>query len=229
MPLKRKRSVSRARGTMVRTRSVSRSRRARVAPRRKRVSLDFHRFSRYMDGFPVTTTSVSEGFAYSFQLIDVLSYTEFTAMFDQYKIEKVIFRIQLVTNPDASVDANDAGTGAWHANSNNFYPKLWYIRDDDDSTAETLLSIKERVGVKCKVMRPNQQLSIVIRPKIAVQTYKTATASGYAPKRMFVDCSNPEIPHYGLHMCTDMNGLDPVGTFRFRVDVQYFLAFKGVR
>jgi hypothetical protein len=111
-----------------------------------------------------------------------------------YKIEKVIVKIQLINNPDAAImpNNNPAATN----NLNNFYPKIWYIRDDDDAAAETLLSIKERVGVKCKVMRPNQILNIVIKPKVAVQTYKTATATGYGPKRMFIDCANADVPHY---------------------------------
>jgi len=182
-----------------------------------------------MDGFTFSSTAMSEGFAWSYQLIDVLSYTEFTSMFDMYKIEKVVVKIQLISNPDAVYDVNQNNTSA--GNNNNYFPKVWYIRDDDDAAAETLLSIKERVGVKCKVMRPNQILNIVIRPKVAVQTYKTATATGYGPKRMFIDCANADVPHYGLHLCTDCLGLNPTDAtgFRFRVDTKYYLAFKGVR
>jgi hypothetical protein len=206
------------------SRAVVRAR--RVVPFRRRVSLDYHAFSRYQEAFDISTTATSEGFTYSFALIDVINYTEFTAMFDQYKIHKVVFKIQMVSNPDAFLEVNGAVNSQ---NQTNWYPKIWYIRDYDAGGAETLSSIKERVGAKFFIMRPNKEVSITLKPCVAVQTYKTLTAAGYGPKRMWVDCANADVPHYGLQLVTDCLGNNPVNSFKFRVDVKFYLGFKGVR
>lgn len=213
---------------MVRTRAMSRSRRPRVS--RKRVSLDYHEFARYGDAFPFTSPNVSDSVAYTFQVSDVLSIAEFGALFDSYKIKKVVINIQLVNNPNSTIQP--ANTPAATSNSENFYPKLWYIRDYDDNTTETLLQMKERAGVKYRVMRPNSVLKIVLKPKVQIQAYKTAVSSGYIPKgNQWLDMGDTTIPHYGLKLCSDNLGLDPLSTagFRYRIDVRYHMAFKGVR
>jgi hypothetical protein len=92
--------------------------------------------------------------------------------------------------------------------------------DDDDSGAETQSSIKEWVGVRCQVMRPNDFLTIPVYPKVAVQTYKAVTSSGYGAKRMFVDCGDYSVPHDCLKSVPDSFGLNPADAtgFRYRVD-----------
>jgi hypothetical protein len=199
-PAKRARSTSRA----VRT-QPSRSRSRTRLPTRRAVSLHYHRFTRYSDAVTTTTSNVSEPLTYSFALTDVLSYTEFTAMFDQYKIMAVDFKIQMISNPNAAMDTNYASGSN---NTVNWFPKFWYIRDYDGGGSDTLSQIKERVGVKFFVMRPNKIYNIRIRPKVLVQTYKTSLAAGYAPKQCWIDCVDNNVPHYGLNAVIDMLGLN---------------------
>jgi len=177
-----------------------------------------------------TTTSITEPLTYSFMLADALSYTEFTTLFDEYMIKQVDFKIQMITNPDATWDVNNSTAGS-RDNITNWFPKFWYIRDYDGGGSDTLLQLKERVGVKFFVMRPNKEYTIKIKPKVLVQTYKTLTAAGYGPRRMFVDCANADIPHYGLNACIDCLGLNPADAtgFRFRIEYKFHLAFRGVR
>jgi len=216
---------------MALTRSMSRSRRPRVARRRRAgVRLNYHEFTRYSDAVPQKTSNISEPLTYTFSLTDVLSYTEFTAMFDQYKIKMVEYKIQMISNPDATWGTNNGTAGA-RDNTVNWYPKFWYIKDYDGGGADSLLQIKERVGAKFFVMRPNKEYTIKIKPKVLVQTYKTATAAGYAPKTLWIDCANADVPHYGLNAVIDCLGLNPVDTdgFQFRIEYKFHLAFKGVR
>jgi len=205
------------------SRSRSRARR----PVRRTISLDYHRFTRYGDAVTTTTTSVSEPLTYSWSLTDVLSYAEFTAMFDQYKIVAVDFKIQMISSPDASNLPNSTSS----TNSVNWFPKLWYIRDYDGGGSDTLAQIKERVGVKFFVMRPNKAYNIRISPKVLFQTYKTLTSTGYSPKKGWIDCADNNVPHYGLNAVIDCLGLDPTDAtgFRFRIEPKFHLAFKGVR
>jgi len=203
---------------------------ARRAPmrRRRNVSLDFHQFTRYGDAVTTTTSNVTEPLQYSFALTDVINYTEFTSLFDQYKIKMVDFKIQMISNPDGATQTNVASG----ANSVNWYPKFWYIRDyDGNVSADTLSEIKERVGVKFFVMKPNREYTIRIKPKVLVQTYKTLTTTGYAPKALWIDCASNNVPHYGLNAVVDMLGINPVDAtgFQFRIEYKFHLQFKGVR
>ena len=63
-------------------------------------------------------------------------------------------------------------------NGENFYPKLWYIEDSDDSGTLTLSQLRERQGVKCLVLKPNVELKFFVRPKVLVQTYWTSSNGG---------------------------------------------------
>jgi len=174
-----------------------------------------------------TTTNTSEPLTYSWSLTDVLSYAEFTAMFDQYKIVAVDFKIQMITAPEAGNITNSTAA----TNSVNWYPKFWYIRDYDGGGSDTLSQIKERVGVKFFVMRPNKEYNIRVKPKVLLQTYKTLTSTGYSPKSCWIDCVDNNVPHYGLNCVIDCLGLDPTDAtgFRFRIEPKFHLAFKGVR
>ena len=209
-------------------------RQVRAVPRRvsrlkRKLPLNYHQFTRYSDAVTTTTTSVTEQLTYQFQLTDVIQYTEFTTLFDQYKIRMVEFHIQMISNPDATWLTNDATASA--NNTVNFYPKFWYIKDYDGGGSDSLSEIKQRVGVKFIVMKPNKTYIIMLQPKVLVQTYKTLTSTGYGPKSMFIDCSSPDVPHYGLNAVIDCLGLNPADAtgFRFRVEYKFHLGFKGVR
>lgn len=210
---------------LARSRSASRARTART-----RVSLNTHRYSRWTEPFTKSYDSQGINNDFEFRFNDIISYSEFTNLYDQFKIDYVVVHLSLITNPDASFATNNVPTAA--TNSSNWFPKLWYIRDYDSGSAETLTSIKERQGVKYFVMRPNRSYTIKIRPTVLVQTYRTSTTTGYGPKRMALDFANGvDVPHYGLRTVFDTLGLNPVDNqaFQVRCEVKYYFTCKNVR
>lgn len=210
----------------VASRSVSR---ARAGPRH-RPSLNTHSYSRWSE--PATKSYDSQGIAndFEFKFTDIIGYSEFTSLYDQFKITAVVVHLSLINDPSASIAPNN--DPANQNNSANYYPKLWYVRDYDGGSGETLSSIKERQGVKYFVLRPNRSYKIVIRPMVAVQTYRTSTTTGYGPKRMTLDLANgTDVPHYGLKTVFDTLGLNPVDAqpFKLRYEVKYYFTCKNVR
>jgi len=202
----------------------------RRVPRPKRkLPLNYHQFTRYSDAVTISTTNVTEQLTYQFQLTDVIQYSEFTSLFDQYKIRAVEFHIQMISNPYSVYDVNKNNTSS--GNSNNFFPKFWYIRDYDGGGSDSLSEIKQRVGVKFFMMKPNKTYVITLSPKVLVQTYKTLTSTGYGPRAMFIDCQSPDVPHYGMNAVIDCLGINPADAtgFQFRVEYKFHLGFKGVR
>lgn len=201
------------------------------------ISLNTHRFSRYCAATTELVDSVELDKGYNFQFNDLLGSGEFASLFDRYRLEKVVMTFQLVNNPNAGYYPNVIGTVNTNAvtsyvNSTNFYPKMWYIADHDDDTAEAIVTMKERVGVKCRILQPNKTIKIVVKPAVAAMVYQTAIATGYGPKwNQWIDMTHSTVPHYGLKVAFDTNALDPTDTapFRVRVEKKYYFTCKDVR
>ncbi|AMB43008.1 hypothetical protein [Circovirus-like genome DHCV-5] len=192
-------------------------------------ALTTYRYSRWASTgqtHDVSTTSYQG--AATFTLDDVKGYTDFTSLYDQFMITHAQIHVTLITNPDSAYPINGTGSSAV-INPNNWFPKLWYVFDSDDSSTLSLDVIRERQGVKYKTLRPNSTMIINIKPRCLVQTYRTATSTGYAPRRMFLDVATGyNVPHYGLKFCVDTMGLDPTDKFMVRMETKYWLKFKGV-
>jgi len=209
------------------TRSRSRSR-PRTVLARKGFSLNVHRFSRFSTAADITCNGTTQTGQWFFKFDDILGHAEFGAMFDSFKITKCVVNLQLITNPDSIFAQNTTTT----YQASNWFPKFWYIRDYDGGSADSLAQIKERQGVKFFVLRPNKTYKIAISPMVAVQTYRTATTTGYAPKRLFLDMANgTDVPHYGVNYVVDALGLDPDNTYPFKIryEIKFYFTCKDVR
>lgn len=227
MPFKRKRvtKIKRSR-KMRKATKVTRMSRSRASR-----SLNVHSFSRYAGDntasiVTISTLQLSNNHVFTFN--QLINFAEFANLFDQYMITKVIVTYQLITNPDASNVLNLAGN---NPTPTNWFPTVWSITDYDDNSSENISQLKERIGVRNRILMPNKKLKYVVRPKMLVQTYRTATTTGYAPRRMFVDMSATDIPHYGLKTCFDTGGQDPSDTYPFLVkqEFKYYFTCRNVR
>ena len=190
-----------------------------------------YRYSRYAtDPLDIDLNSTSQGYGTEFALQNVKGYTDFSGLYDSFIITGVQMRIQLISNPNAAYPTN-TGSSSATANPTNWFPKIWYVYDNDDSVALSLSQIRERQGVKSVVLQPNKQLTMFVKPCVAVQTYRTGATTGYAPKRIWLDMATGyNVPHYGFKYVLDANGYDPNDTypFRIRVEYKYYMKFKGV-
>jgi hypothetical protein len=157
----------------------------------------------------------------------LVQHTDFTALFDQYRIRKVTMTVQMINNPDAGTVLNNTST----FNPTNWFPKLWYIFDADGGSDETIASIKERQGVKCRILKPNSTIKISWTPMCRVLTYSTASSTGYSPKNIKVDMTDTNVEHFGLKYVFDANQIDPSDTYPFKFHVETKLHFTcfGVR
>lgn len=222
-------------GSRKRARSVSRSRSSRSSSRvgfrsrsRSRVRAQgVHTFSRHCAATTVDINGTFLSRQYSDKFEDMIQAVDFTSLFDMYRIVKVTYTFQLINVPETTQVLNNVSVGNW----NNWYPKMWYIVDHDGGTTETLNSMRERQGTKCRILQPNKSIKISWTPKCRVLTYATDTTQGYAPRNIKIDMNDTNIPHYGLAVVFDTNGLDPNDTYPFRVAVERKITFKcfGVR
>lgn len=220
----------------VRRRIVSRRSQVGRPRRRLRVSrgrigrgTNVHRYVRFVaTPQTITCTGVEANGCGIFQLQDTQNYTELTALYDRYKITHVQARIQLVTNPNSQFWTNSQTL----SQPTNWFPKLWYCKDYDDSNTETIAALKQRAGTKMFVLKPDKMYKVNIKPAILGQTYRTATTTGYAPMwKQWIDVNNADVPHYGWKYAIDADGLDPIDAFGFqvRIEYKYWITMKDVR
>lgn len=241
MPVSRKRSRS-GRSMFVRrkfplrTRRVSRMRRS---ARQLGVQTGYT-FSRYLASQPSSNYLIANGtyssstsllsptlgvdsirFSQMFTVGSLPSVSEFQNLFDRYRIMKAVVTFKLTSNPD-NIDTSVA-----------FYPTLWYYVDYDDLDTVGLTFIREVQGVKRRVLQPNREVKIVLRPKPLAAVYNNVLTTGYSiprGKSPWIDLANVDVPHYGLKTCIDFEGLQTTGTLPLiKMNVQLFVSYKGVR
>lgn len=230
MAFKRKRFSRRPMSSMFKKRRVPyrKSRYSRF--KRGRIAVSVHKFIRWATSPSTKTCTLANdnAFAEEFTLDKTQNYTEFTQLYDQFQITGVQVQFQLVTNPDSST---------WQGSTNqaqaaNWYPKLWYCRDYDNSTTETVAQLKQRPETRCKVLRPNQILKVFVKPKPSIQFYNGVTATGYGiAKDFWLDVSSSSTPYFGLKYDIDLLGFAATASYPFLVQVEYkyYLKFKNPR
>lgn len=187
-----------------------------------------HSYKRMATAVNYTMSSGATAFNNSFAmtLSDVRNSGELTALYDQYMITGVKITFQLIVNPDASQSLNSGTIN----NSNNFYPKLFFVRDYDDIGVEATNDIRERNNVQTRILRPNQNATFFIRPAVRNQLYLDGVTAANSPVwRQWLDCSSSNVPHYGCKFSVDFLGVTPVQDSFIRVEKTYYLKFKNAR
>lgn len=189
---------------------------------------NLHMYKRWAT--PLWQTATAPATAYNnvltFDLSQVRSNGELTALYDQYMIVGVKVIFHLMTNPDMTTNLNSSsGT-----NASNYYPKLFYCRDYDNATVETTNDLRERNNTKCRVLRPNSTVSVYVRPAIRNQVYLDGVTTATSPIwKNWLDCSTTQVPHYGLKYSIDFLGLTTVTDYNLRIEQVYYLKFKNSR
>lgn len=129
--------------------------------------------------------------------------TDFTNLYDQYRIDKVHMRFGFTNN---SSGVNTPTTEL---------PILKIATDYDDVAATTSSQILQYAGMKCFQVG-NQGKSqdgwydYWVTPMPQVTTYRTAVASGYSrpDKPIKIDTQYPDVPHYAVKLFWDNYGLN---------------------
>lgn len=191
---------------------------------------DVHYFSRYVVAVDTTTLSTitSEiGAALTFRLSDIPNVSEYTNLFENFRIIGVKLTFRLMTNPDSSSFLNNSLV----SQGSNYYPKLWWQRDYDDNVVLTVAQIRERASSKCAILKPDKFITIFIKyPKPLLEMAgNTSTGALAAPKGLWLRTNSTneiDAPHLGLKVVMDKMGYAG-NTFTIGIDKQYFFAFKN--
>jgi hypothetical protein len=144
-----------------------------------------YKFSRSFDLGNLPKSAADQGFAWPFALNQVPSSTEFTNLFDKYRITKI----------DLTFSYWREGTTT---SSDIVWPIMFLYMDDDDAAIPTTRNeAMERMSVQRVSFSPTRQtISVTIRPRW-VQS-RGGTSTNLAPVGTWIDMSTPAVQHYGV-------------------------------
>lgn len=192
-------------------------------PMTKRMSTNVHKFTRFelSDAGSIRKLSCNFGvsgvnaYAMTFELNRLTNYTEFTALYDQYKITGVKVYFDYSTDTAPVSDPHVA------------IPKIWAVRDYDDATTPTIDDMTQSTRVKVIRPFPNKTYSMFLRPAVLNQVYKSVVSTGNVPKwGQWIDCNDSSVPHYGLKLVAQ--GVPSTNFGAVSLRCKYYVTFKGV-
>nr|WPR18779.1 MAG: capsid protein [Chemarfal virus 102] len=162
----------------------------------------------------LTTAAGADSFAsINFRINQLPQFTEFTQLYDQYKINGV--KLEIIPQYDS---ANVGAIGTNQISQN------YLINDYDDvlvpTTMDTLM--QNQTVKRCP---STAVMKHYIKPCIAMQVFNTGITSTYAARRGFVDCNSADTEHYGVKLGFTSNPLAQ----RYGLRMTFYLAFKNVR
>lgn len=156
-----------------------------------------------------------------FRLSDVPDYSEFTSMYDQYCITKVVLRF--IPGRNYADITNAAPIGAIAG------ARLCTIIDHDDGTVPTINQMRQYTS--CKMTNYGVEHKRVVTPSVLGMRFETAIATAYTPMfKQWVSTTDPDTPHYGVKVAIISN--DPASvanSITYSIEAKYYIKCKNVK
>lgn len=165
-------------------------------------------------------------FSIETSLSDVLNYTELTQIADKYKINWVKVKVFATSNI-----ASAASTAQ--------LPSILWSMDEDDSgvpvgSTAGLNAIREKMGSKYRQFKQNGSgITMFYKPRLAREVYNAggAAVGAEVTPAKFLDCTYPDIPHYGIKgFLQDVNlAATPTAYTQIKFDVTMSVTLKDIQ
>jgi len=205
----------------------------------------------FFPGDPATNGPQPVLWSKGFRLNEVPNHTEFTSLFDQYRINKI--KLTLVPNwtnlngahipwsqPDVTGNSPSYLLNAWYLGNPNIHSVIDH--DDLNMTGANVSTLMQYPNYR--MTRGNRIHSRYFTPAIATGVYDgTAnTVPGGVEYKRWIDCNEADIIHFGVKVFVDPGALWDYNTGAFQTDAAqpsmnifirvyatYYMEFKGVR
>lgn len=145
-----------------------------------------HHFKRTFNGAQFNASNAGPAFAgYSFGLVSLPNYTEFTNLFDQYRINKVVIKFV----PSANADEIGAS---------KIIPSLHTVIDNNDNTAPTAMTeLYEYQSYK-------RTQGIYTHTRVFTPSCNVDLSIGSSPKwKQWINSQFANVEHFGLKVGAD--------------------------
>lgn len=165
--------------------------------------------------------------SFTFTLNSVANFTNYTRMFDQYKINKVVVQFIPILTEIVNRPYDDTTTpgGAPLGDIPNY---VVAIDRDDTAVSATYADLKARAY--SYVRKSTQPLTICFRPNRLVNIYNGIIGSDayqIDSSNQWLDSGYNGVPHYGLKFAQEV--ASPRDTYSIMVRTTYYLSFANRR
>lgn len=142
-------------------------------------------------GTGILSNTAQFGMAYNFQLKQAVEYTDFTQLFDRYKVLGVKLNILYQNNMgDPNSHCLPGMTMAWDG--------------DDAGVPSNKEDVSRKLNARTSILNANRPKSIYIRPRITKSVYQQGLTTAYTSERScYIDCNNSTVEHYGYKFWID--------------------------
>jgi len=170
----------------------------------------------------IVSSSTAVLFAVAFCLADLAQAASWTAIFDQYRIDRVLVRFK---------SRNNAVSVFNIASPNGSVPSGFVVIDRDDSAAPASLAALQEYDT-AEYFQGENDVLVEIGPSITPAIYASGAFSAYAVEQgehLWVDVANTSVPYYGIK--GGLSGLTNTTTSSWVWDItaEYIVSFKNVR
>lgn len=157
--------------------------------------------------------------SFTFSLVDLPSYTEFTYLFDRFRITGVKYRWVLLNEPQANA-ITQANRGV--------STRIAWVHDFDDDTPTNNAALHQYPNFRDVHLSSDKMTSkwYYIKPATTTQVYANTVDTAYAPNwKDFVDCNSSGTKFYGIKMNFDRLYAGQ----KVELEMYYYIKLKGMR
>lgn len=169
------------------------------------------------NGSAYLPNAVNFGVGGFFTINEVTEASDFTNLFDRYKIVGVKLKFLYQQNTSA-------------VNGASSFPVIAYAFDGDDAAVPGSISDVQRKGY-CheKVLNANSNFSLYIKPRVSKMMYSQTLSGlgGYSSEKpCWLDCQASTVPHYGVKLWIK-DWVNDSGVYQnLTIQPVYYLALK---
>lgn len=160
--------------------------------------------------------------SWAFCLQDIANVASVGALYDQYRIDSILFRMRSKNNAISVYNT---------ASPNNAAVGPLVVIDRDDNTAPTTLTELHQYET-CQDLTSQDSLDILIDPSITPSVFAAGAFSGYAVDdsgKYWLDLANTSIPHYGIKCGIPALPTSTTNRFDWLVEAWYKVSFRNIR
>lgn len=167
-------------------------------------------------GTGVGNTS-SLGFTATFNLGQAVEHTDFTTLFDRYKILGVSVKIMYHHNSASVINPS-------------MFPTLYYCYDGDDGSVVTSkLDIQRQEGCKVQVLRGSHKFYCKPRIELSPSTSTSGSTQVLTERAKWLNCVDAKVNHYAMKFFID-NITNLSGSVQgIEIQPYFYLALKDTQ
>lgn len=185
--------------------------------------VQYFKRSVYLSGHILTSVTSDTFTNQFFSLSSVPNYTEFTNLYDQYRINGVKVTL-LPRGNTAEITASSGASTVFQGQSTGVFSVIDY---DDTAVLSSIQQACEYQNMK--MTRATQQHSRYLKPRfnlLSITNQGTGATGASQNTRGWLDCDYINVPHYGVKWAFQQN---VNYNLTYDVKIDYYLAFKNVR